>query len=419
MHTKRINLFEFKAYWRVLLLSVLGIAISINAVLLYGFGTLVLPFETTFGWSRSAQQVAITFLYGGAVVGLQAVGWLNKLYGIQRVTVVSLLLMSLGYLACTQLIGGSVWTLYLMFAVLPVMGMGALAVTWTQLINLWFVENRGLALAIGLSGTGITAVVAPNMMAWSIEQYSWQAPFVLLAFLNLLLIPVSLLWFRLPQQESSADMQPEQADARALASQGVGFREGLTAPKFWICNLALGLVVSAVVGIVTNTIPILIDAGFAMSEAALIFSFFGFSLITGRLIVGYLLDRLWPPGVAACSLILPAVGCMVFLSGADSFALLALAVVLFGLGAGAEFDIAAFLIARYFGLADYGRLFGFHQGLITVASSLAPLMFAAMYLQSQDYKLMLYYCTVATLLGPLMLLRLGRPPNYKVNPVIG
>jgi MFS family permease len=417
--TKRINFFEFKAYWRVLLLSVLGIAISINAVLLYGFGTLVLPFETTFGWSRSAQQVAITFLYGGAVIGLQAVGWLNKVFGIQRVTVVSLLLMSLGYLACTQLIGGSIWTLYLMFAILPIIGMGALAVTWTQLINLWFVENRGLALAIGLSGTGITAVVAPNMMAWSIEQYSWQAPFVLLACLNLLLIPVSLLWFRLPQQDSSADMQAEQADARALASRGVDFREGLTAPKFWICNLALGLVVSAVVGIVTNTIPILIDAGFAMSEAALIFSFFGFSLITGRLIVGYLLDRLWPPGVAACSLILPAVGCMIFLSGSDSFAMLALAVVLFGLGAGAEFDIAAFLIARYFGLADYGRLFGFHQGLITVASSLAPLMFAAMYLQSQDYKLMLYYCTAATLLGPLMLLWLGRPPNFKASPVVG
>ncbi|MBT5890120.1 MAG: MFS transporter [Chromatiales bacterium] len=414
-----MNFFEFKAYWRVLLLSVLGIAISINAVLLYGFGTLVLPFETTFGWSRSAQQVAITFLYGGAVIGLQAVGWLNKVFGIQRVTVVSLLLMSLGYLACTQLIGGSIWTLYLMFAILPIIGMGALAVTWTQLINLWFVENRGLALAIGLSGTGITAVVAPNMMAWSIEQYSWQAPFVLLACLNLLLIPVSLLWFRLPQQDSSADMQAEQADARALASRGVDFREGLTAPKFWICNLALGLVVSAVVGIVTNTIPILIDAGFAMSEAALIFSFFGFSLITGRLIVGYLLDRLWPPGVAACSLILPAVGCMIFLSGADNFAMLALAVVLFGLGAGAEFDIAAFLIARYFGLADYGRLFGFHQGLITVASSLAPLMFAAMYLQSQDYKLMLYYCTAATLLGPLMLLWLGRPPNFKASPVVG
>jgi MFS family permease len=417
VNNRSINLSEFKQSWRVLLLSVLGIAVSINAVLLYGFGTLVVPFEDTFGWSRSAQQVAISFLYGGAVVGLQAVGWLNKRFGIQRVTVISLLLMAVGYLACTQLIGGSIWTLYLMFAVLPIIGMGALAVTWTQLINLWFVENRGLALAIGLSGTGITAVVAPNMMAWSIEQYSWQAPFVLLACLNLLLIPLSLLWFRLPQEARSATISPQQADASILAVQGISYRDGLGAPKFWICNLALGLVVSAVVGIVTNTIPILRDAGFAMSEAAFIFSFFGLSLITGRLIVGYLLDRLWPPGVAACSLVLPAIGCMIFLSGADSFIWLVAAVVLFGLGAGAEFDIAAFLVARYFGLADYGRLFGFHQGLITVASSLAPLMFAAMYLQSQNYQLLLYYCLAATLLGPLLLLSLGRPPDFSADPV--
>jgi len=417
MSEKRINLTEFRDSWRVLLLSVGGIAISINAVLLYGFGTLVVPFEATFGWSRSAQQVAITFLYGGAVVGLQTVGWLNKRFGIVQVTVLSLFLMAVGYLACTQLIGGSVWSLYVMFALLPIIGMGALAVTWTQLINLWFVENRGLALAIGLSGTGITAVVAPNVMAWSIEQFSWQAPFVLLACLNLLLIPLSLLWFRLPSHAAAKVTQPHKRKVSLLQAQGLAFRDGLAAPKFWICNVALGLVVSAVVGIVTNTVPMLRDAGFETSSAAFIFSFFGLSLITGRLIVGYFLDRLWPPGVAAFSLCLPALGCLIFLSGPDSSVLLVFAVVLFGLGAGAEFDIAAFLIARYFGLVDYGRLFGFHQALITVASSLAPLMFAAMYLQTQNYQLLLYYCTLATLLGPLLLLWLGRPPNFTADQI--
>ncbi|MBR9909334.1 MAG: MFS transporter [Gammaproteobacteria bacterium] len=418
MSKTQINLAEFKRSWRILLLSVLGIAISINAVLLYGFGTLVGPFEENFGWSRSAQQAAITFLYGGAVIGLQAVGWLNVRFGIQRVTVISLLLMATGYLACTQFIGGSIWTLYLAFALLPIIGMGALAVTWTQLINLWFVENRGLALAIGLSGTGITAAVTPNIMAWSIETFSWQAPFVLLAGVNLLLIPLSLLWFHLPQSKPLVSGKARGDSEHLLPVDGVSFREGFTAPKFWICNLALCLVVSAVVGLVTNTIPILQDAGFASSEAAFIFSFFGVSLIAGRMVVGYLLDRLWPPGVAACSLVLPALGCLVLLSGADSFVLLAIAVALFGLGAGAEFDIAAFLIARYFGLADYGRLFGFHQGLITVASSLAPLMFAVMYSQSGGYDLMLFYCTAATLLGPLLLLWLGRPPQFGARPAL-
>ena len=413
MSKSKIDLAEFKSAWKILLVSVLGIAISINAVLLYGFGAFVGPFEEVFSWSRSEQQISITFLYGGAVIGLQLVGWLNLHFGIKRVTIISLFLMAMGYLACTQLIGGSVWSLYIAFALLPIIGMGALAVTWTQLIALWFVENRGLALAIGLSGTGITAAVTPNIMAWSIEQYSWQAPFVLLASMNLLMIPIALLWFRVPKiQKQETTEHTITAGKTEFSFEGMTFRQGFTSIKFWICNISLCLVVSAVVGMVTNTIPILKDAGFSSADAAFIFSFFGLSLITGRLVVGYLLDRLWPPAVAAVSLILPAVGCMIFLSSNQEFGALALAVALFGLGAGAEFDIAAFLIAKYFGIGDYGRLFGFHQGLITVASSLAPLMFAAMYSATGSYQMLLIYCTVGTLIGPLLLLFLGKVPEF-------
>ena len=35
---------------------------------------------------------------------------------------------------------------------------------------------------------------------------------------------------------------------------------------------------------------------------------------------------------------------------------LVVGVMLIGVGAGAEFDIAAYLVSRYFGLRDYGRL---------------------------------------------------------------
>lgn len=196
------DLAELKQGWRILLLSVMGIAISINAVLLYGFGTLVVSFEKDFAWERSAIQIAITFLYGGAVIGLQLVGWLNLRFGLKTVTLVSLLTMAIGYLACVWFIGGSIWTLYIAFGLLPIIGMGALAVTWTQLINLWFFKNRGLALAIGLSGTGMTAAIAPNVMAWGVEQWGWQAPFVMLFLVNILMIPITLLWFNLPDKQN-------------------------------------------------------------------------------------------------------------------------------------------------------------------------------------------------------------------------
>lgn len=415
-----INLDEFRQGWQIVALSVVGVAISINAALLYGFGVLVIPLEQAFGWQRSSLQAAITFLFGGAVIGLQLVGWLNMRFGMKRVTVLSLLSMALGYLA-TTLIGGSIWTLYFAFFMLPIIGMGALAVTWTQLLNLWFHRNRGLALAIGLSGTGITAALVPRLLSWGVDTWDWRAAFVILALLNVLVgIPLTLWWFRLPAVVGKAAhgraAEPLSDAGPRLLITGMSFSEGLASPRFWICNVALSLVVSAVVGLVTSTVPMLRDKGLSAADAAVVFGYFGVSLIMGRLVVGYLLDRLWPPGVAAISLSLPAVGCLIFLSGYTDLGMLSLAAALIGLGAGAEFDIAAFLIARYFGLREYGRLFGLHQGLITVASAAAPLLFAAMLNFTSTYSAMLIYCTAASLLGAVLLLALGRSPLYELQP---
>ncbi|AMO77650.1 MFS transporter [Pseudomonas sp. R3.Fl] len=409
-----IDFTEFKRGWRILLLSVVGVAVSINAALLYGFGTLVVPLEAAFGWNKSELQAAITFLFGGAVISLQLVGWFNLRYGMKQVTVISLILLSLGYLGTTQL-NGSIWSLYLAFAVLPLIGMGALAVTWTQLLSLWYDRNRGLALAIGLSGTGLTAAVVPRLMSWSIEQWDWRAAFVLLALLNLLLLlPLTLLWFKLSDRAG----QRAQGDTSTLLElPGLSFREGMYSTKFWTCNLALALVISSIVGMVTSTVPMLQTKGLPAAEANLIFSGFGIALIFGRMLIGYLLDRLWPPMVAAISLALPAIGCLVYLGGTTEFAPLLLAAVLVGFGAGAEFDIAAFLVARYFGLREYGRLFGVHQGLNTVASALAPLLFAFLLSRTGGYSAMLVYSLACSLIGPLLLLTLGSAPRFVSTPI--
>lgn len=414
-----LDLTEFKEAWPIVILAVVGVAISINAALLYGFGVLVIPLQQAFGWERSELQAAITFLFGGAVIGLQVVGWLNPRFGIKRVTVVSLFLMALGYLATTQ-VRGSIWTLYAAFFFLPIIGMGALAVTWTQLLNLWFLRNRGLALAIGLSGTGITAALVPRLLGWGVETWDWRAAFVILALLNVAIgIPLTLWWFRLPGERamgSGNDGKEAAPDNHRTVLTGVTISEGMRSPKFWICNVALCLVVSAVVGLVTSTVPMLRDRGLSMADATLAFSYFGLALIIGRLVVGYLLDRLWPPGVAALSLALPAVGCLIYLSGATELMLMSAACALVGLGAGAEFDIAAFLIARYFGLKDYGRIFGVHQGLITVASAVAPLLFAALLASTGSYGATLTYCVTSTLLGASLLLTLGRSPKFALKP---
>ena len=197
---------------------------------------------------------------------------------------------------------------------------------------------------------------------------------------------------------------------------GISLREGLRTPRFWLLNIALSMIVACVVTLVTNGVPLLRDKGLEAVDAARIFGSFGLSLILGRVVVGYLVDRLWAPGVAAVALSLPALGCLLLgtVDASDTVWLVA-GVMLVGIGAGAEFDLAAFLVSKYFGLRDYGRLFGIHLGLITLASTLAPWLFGQLYRSTGTYQATLMVCGPLFITGGLVLLTMGRYPNFENN----
>lgn len=406
-----IDLTEFKNAWRIVVLATLGLAINSNSSMLYAYGAMMVPLQQTFDWARADLQSAVSFMFLGSVVASQIVGWLNMRFGMKRVTIISLCALSLSFIAMTRM-GPSIVTLYLSFFLMSLASMGTMHVTWTHLVNLWFEHNRGLALALVLSGTGLAAMLIPSAVSSVITRWNWQAAFWLLAALPVVLVlPLVLAWMKEPAR-AAVRVGGSQAPAAAPAA-GVSLREGVRNPRFWLLNIALSMIVACVVTLVTNGVPLLRDKGLEAVDAARIFGSFGLSLILGRVVVGYLVDRLWAPGVAAVALSLPALGCLLLgSSGAGDTAWLVAGVMLVGIGAGAEFDLAAFLVSRYFGMRDYGRLFGIHLGLITLASTLAPWLFGQLYRSTGSYQATLMVCGPLFLAGGLALLALGRYPTF-------
>lgn len=404
-----IDFSEFRRGWHMLVLAIVGVATSVSALLLYGFGAMVIPLQQALGWARSDLQAAITFMSIGAIVSSQAAGWLNARYGLRTVTLCSLAALSLGFFGLTQ-IQGSIWSLYIGFMLISLAGVGTLQITWSELVNLWFERNRGLALALILSGTGIAAIILPPLVTWAVERWSWKAGFIVMGLLPALAaLPLTMRWLHTTNPGSRSINKPSNGSAAALT--GLSFKEAIRTGKFWRCNVALTLVVAAIVGMVTNTVPLLRDRGLSAQEAGHIFSSFGISLILGRVVVGYLVDRFWAPGIAAIALVLPAIGCILFATAGTNVSLLVVATLLIGVGSGAEFDVAAFLVARYFGMRDYGRLFGVHLGLVTAGAATSPLLFGAMYKATGSYTAMLIFCFAAFAVGPLLLLTMGRYPK--------
>lgn len=408
---KQFDSREFKIGWKILILAVVGVATSSSSLLLYSFSSMMIPLEQALGWGRSELQAAITALSLGTIVAAQLAGWLNLKFGLRIVTILSLIALSISLVLLTQ-VKTTIWSLYLGYFLVPLAGLGTLQITWSHLVNLWFVENRGLALAIILSGSGLAAAGLPLLITWSVSTWNWQAGFIALSLLPVLIaLPLTLLWL-LPVRVESGTVTAKQPISQNAAG-GMLLAEALRSWRFWLCNLSMTLVVACVVGLVTNIIPLLQDRGLSAVEAGQIFSAFGISLIFGRLVVGYLIDRLWGPGVASIALLMPAVACLIFALSSGNTALYVLATMLVGIGAGAEFDIAAFLIAKYFGMRDYGRLFGIHLGLITAGAAAAPLLFGALYSMTGDYSGLLIFSTVCFVVGPLMLLLLGSYPVFR------
>jgi MFS family permease len=402
--TARVDLSEFRRGWRILLLAALGVATCVTATVLYGFGALVIPLQQTFGLARADLQLSITCLFLGAAVACHLAGLLNQRYGMRRVTTLSLLALSLGYLALT-LFHGTLWHLYLGFAVLAFAGVGTLQVTWSHLVNEWFERNRGLALAIVLSGTGLAASVLPPLLSWSIARWDWRAGFVVMAAPTLLLtLPLTLVWMRSPARLAAA--QPTKP-----ILLGESWSSAIRGRKFWTLTVALTLAVSAVLGLLTSVIPLLRDKGFDAATASGIFSSFGVSLIVGRIVVGYLLDRLWPAGISAAALALPAIGCFMLVTIHSNVPALVAACALIGIGTGAEFDISAYLLARYFGMRDFARLYGLLLGIVTFASALAPALFGILYRSTGSYDSMLAVAVGCFIVGPGLLLTLGECPR--------
>src|SRR5215468_6332489 len=118
------------------------------------------------------------------------------------------------------------------------------------------------------------------------------------------------------------------------------------------------LAVIAVNGTLTHIVALLTDRGATVQAATAALSIAGMAVIGGRVVSGFLLDKLFGPHVALCFLACPIVGIALLAAGvAGQPAIFGGA--LCGVGIGAEIDLMAFLISRYLGLKAFGEIYGY------------------------------------------------------------
>ena len=396
---------EWRRGWPFVALTALGLTCTPTTLPIYTLGVFVPQFEATFGWSRGEIQTAILFSTGLAVVCSPLAGWMVRRWGIRDTILPGLVGLAVAFLLAAG-IGGSLWQLYGVYALMSLLGAGAGAVGWTSLIAGNFDKARGLALGIGLSGTGLCSIMMPAIAAASIALWGWRGAYLALgAFCLLIVLPIC--WLVLPRDRRRGPIVP----GPLAGASGLDVSEAVRSPRFWQLGLSTFAIYAVLGGTIPNLVPAFTDAGLSMAEAASIMGIFGMTVIGGRIAVGALVDKFWAPAVAALVMVPAAAACLIIGSG-GSYASFALAAAMLGIATGTELDVLSYLVARYFGVADYPRIYARAYIFVAAASGTAPLLFGYIRDATGSYSLPMQVSAALLGVGALGLLMLGRYPDW-------
>jgi MFS family permease len=396
---------EFRRGGGVVLSSLVGIGLGLSPLPFYTLGLFAPYLAKAFHWNQATIMSGLLVMTVLIVLMGPLIGWLADRYGVRRVTLVSVVLFGVSLLGFA-LQDGSLSRYYLTWGVMAAVGAGTLPVTWTRAVNGWFDHRKGLALGLALIGTGVAALLLKPYTAWAIDAFGWRWAYVALAALPLLLAwPLALLCFKEPSPAAANAM------GVTMAEPGMTLGAALRDWRFWLIGGAFLPIAFAVGGPIPNMELLLSTHGLSRPQIFTLLPLIGFFVIGGRLVGGWLVDRIWAPWVALLLLSAPiiAVVMVIYQPVTPSSALWLIGSL--GVAIGMEYDLLAFLAARYFGTRHYGAIYGALYSFFAIGGGTAPSVYGHVYDVSRSFDGILLWGAFGMAGGALALCWLG-PYRY-------
>jgi MFS family permease len=381
----------------------LGLTVGMLPGLFYSMGIFMPAWESEFGWSRGDMSLSLTLATVAMFLFGTLAGRLGDRFGAAYVGPLSLLSYGL-ILALLPLVMSDIRHLWAGYIVLAIVGVPSTAIVMIRPITAAFDARRGIAMGVALTGAGIAGFWVPQFAGHLIEVRGWRSAMIALGVLACISAPLVWIGFR------KADKAAVQQNA---VEYGPKFQEAVRMRQFWILSL-MGIAMSlGVGGLVVHFVPLLSDLGAAPGLAAKIASLLGLASVSGRIGVGFLLDRFPATLVTVVTLLLAATGALLLFMFGLEYA--PLAVVLIGLAAGAEIDLIAYLCSRYFGSRSYGAIYGWQYSVFVLGYGLSPFVMGAMRDKLGNYDLALLGSVITISAAAFFAPLLGQPGEQRMT----
>lgn len=394
---------ELRRGWRPLVACTVGIGFGISPIPPFTAGIFATALQKDYAWPRGEILAAIMFMTLGLVLLGSSVGRLIDRIGARKVAIGSTIGLGLS-IAAMSAINANILSFYACWAVMATVALGTFPMTYAKILNGWFDRARGLALGISLASTGVTGALYPFYLNPLIASHGWRVGYLGLAALPIFIaLPVLLLWLKEPPKDAQSVI--------AAPVDGLAVRVALRQYRFWASALAGMALAAGTSGLIPNLMPLLTEHGIAKTSVAQALASLAISVTAGRLIAGYLLDRLWAPLVGLALVIPSTIGVALLATPGTGYYTSIVAVVAIGLVAGAEFDLIAYMTGRYFGQKHFSELYGLQYAIFGLGAGIAPAVYGALRDRLGSYQPVLAISAIMFMLAAALLLTLGRYPR--------
>ena len=389
--------------WLVVLGSTLALTVGNGPIMQFTFGVFLKPLTSAFHVERGMGSLALTIGLLATALTLPIAGKLADHLGPKRLGLIAVILFAVE-LAAAGLFSTSIWTFMAMFAAAGMAAAGQTPLVYLKAISARTDRARGFALAVALTGVGIGSIATPLIAQRLIDDFGWRGAYAGLAALLLLVATPSLLLF-IPDKQ--ADGAEPETGSPPVEQPGLRPGEALREKRFWLLVGCLFFGAAAANGTIAHVAPLLTDRGVSASQAASVLSVVGAAAIVGRLLGGYLIDRVWAPLIATVfsAGMIGGIGILLF---ARTLGEATCATALLGLGLGLEADLVGFLVSRYLGTRSFGTLFGYAFASFMLGSSLGPVAMGAVFDATNSYALCQIAFMACAALAAVGLLAMGR-----------
>jgi len=354
----------FRNRWWIVFASVLGLIVGAGSINVFGISVFMKPISDDLGLGRGIISSAAGMTSIISAIASPFFGKMIDKWGIRPVFLPSIILFA-GAVAALSLLQASTSYLYVLFPIVGLTSVGQTPAAYSKAISAWFDKDRGLALGIALAGVGLGTALVPQFSQYLINNFGWRNAYLGLGFAILLLafIPAAL-FIREPTNGAQTKAERQQP-----AASGLAFGEATMGSwRFWALTLAFFFGAASINGVLTHVVPLLTDRGLPVSTAVGALSVSGIAIIAGRIFSGYCLDKIFGPYVAVAFFLCPLTGICLLYSGMSGLVPL-IGTILCGFGIGAEFDLMAFLVSRYFGMKSFGALYGLMFGISQIGNA--------------------------------------------------